>query len=466
MYKIYANDKLIYDSTDDDYRIGQGRISLEVNKSGSFVFSVYPDHFYFDKFVKMKTVITVYKSNKIVFRGRILSDVTDYWNNKVITCEGELGFFQDSIIRPFDFSGTPEELFKKFVNEHNAKVDEFKRFKVGKITVIDGNDYIARSNEAYESTLTNLNSRLLESTLGGNLYITHGEDGTDPMPTLNYLADFTNVSSQSIEFGSNLKDYTKTAKAESIATVIIPLGAEIGEVGSGEKLTIKSVNNGLDYIFNKTAVDLYGWIEKVVQWDDVTDASNLKKKAEEYVRESIKQNVTIRLTAVDLHLLDRSIESFKMGDYIPVLSVPHKFDEVMLCNKQTMDLLKPDNDTVTLGHTFMTFTEKNSKIRSSVSKVSVIETTVRKVSNKVVELDKEVEDTEKMAKDALDNYHKVDDTLGTVTGDLEAIAGIVVENARNISTNATNISNNAINIKANADAIANIIERLEKLEKV
>jgi len=298
------------------------------------------------------------------------------------------------------------------------------------------------------------------------LYITHGEDGTDPMPTLNYLADFTNVSSQSIEFGSNLKDYTKTAKAESIATVIIPLGAEIGEVGSGEKLTIKSVNNGLDYIFNKIAVDLYGWIEKVVQWDDVTDASNLKKKAEEYVRESMKQNITIQLTAVDLHLLDRSIESFKMGDYIPVLSIPHKFDEVMLCNKQTLDLLKPDNDTVTLGHTFMTFTGKNSKIRSSVSKVSVIETTVRKVSNKVVELDKEVEDTEKMAKDALDNYHKVDDTLGTVTGDLEAIAGIVVENARNISTNATNISNNAANIKANADAIADIIERLEKLEKV
>ena len=64
MYKIYANDKLIYDSTNDNYRIGQGRISLKVNKSGSFVFSVYPDHFYFDKFVRMKTVITVYKSNK------------------------------------------------------------------------------------------------------------------------------------------------------------------------------------------------------------------------------------------------------------------------------------------------------------------------------------------------------------------------------------------------------------------
>lgn len=466
MYKIYADDKLIYDSTVEDYRIGKGQITLEVNKSGSFSFSVYPDHFFFDKFVRMKTVITVFKSNKIVFRGRILSDATDYWNNKAITCEGELGFLQDSIIRPFDFSGTPTELFKKFITEHNAQVDEFKRFKIGKITVADRNDYITRSNEGYESALTNLNSRLLDSTLGGNFYITHGEDGTDPIPTLNYLADFTTVSSQSIEFGSNLKDYTKTAKAEQIATAIIPLGAEIGETGSGEKLTIKNVNNGRDYVHDSKAVELYGWIIKVMTWDDVTDASNLKNKAEEYLRESVKQSVTIQLTAVDLHLLDRSIESFKMGDYIPVVSKPHNFNEVMLCNKQTMDLLKPDNDTVTLGHTLAVFTEKSSKAFSAVSKVKVIETTVQKVSKKIVELDDEIENTEKMAQDALDNYHEVDNTLGTVTGDLEIIAGIVTENARNISNNATNISNNAKSIQANSDAIEEIIKRLDKLEKV
>ena len=94
MYQIFADDTLIYDSTIDDYKIGKGEITLEVNKSGSFVFSLYPDHFYYDKFIKMKTIITVYKSGEIVFRGRVLNAVEDYWNNKVITCEGELGFLQ------------------------------------------------------------------------------------------------------------------------------------------------------------------------------------------------------------------------------------------------------------------------------------------------------------------------------------------------------------------------------------
>lgn len=453
MYKIYADDMLIYDSTFEDYRIGKGQITIELNKSGSFAFSVYPDHFYFDEFVRMKTVITVFKSEKIIFRGRILHDVTDYWNNKVITCEGELGFFQDSIIRPFEFSGTPEQLFRKFVDEHNSQVDAFKRFKIGRITVVDGNNYIARSNAGYESTLSNLTSRLLESALGGNLYITHGDDGTDPIPTLNYLADFTNVSTQQIEFGSNLKDYTKSVKSQEIATVIIPLGAEVGEAGSGEKLTIKSVNNGLDYVYDKTAVNLYGKIVKMIEWDDVTDAANLKKKAEAYVRESAKQNVTIELTAVDLHLLDRSIESFKMGDYIPVSSVPHNFDEVMLCNKQTIDLLKPDNDTVTLGYTVMTFTEKNSKILPAISKVKVMESAVQKVSVQVAKIDETAKSAEQMAQEALESYQDMSITVGAITDEVLTIAKAVAENVKNISENAKSISENERNIFQNANSI-------------
>lgn len=463
MYKIYADDTIIYDSTFEDYKIGQGQITLETNKSGSFVFSVYPDHFYFDKFIKMKTVITVYKSDRIIFRGRILNDVTDYWNNKVITCEGEMGFFQDSIIRPFDFSGTPEQLFRKFIDEHNSQVDDFKCFEIGKITVIDGNDYVARSNAGYESTLKNLNSRLLESELGGNFYITHGEWETDPIPTLNYLADFEGKASQSIEFGSNLKKYTKTEKSEEIATVIIPLGADVGdgEVGSGKKLTIASVNNGLDYVYDATAVKLYGWITKVVEWDDVKVAANLKTKAEAYLQDSVKQSVTIELTAVDLHLLDRNIESFKLGDYIHVSSAPHNFDEIMLCTKQTIDLLRPDNDTVTLGKTFMTFTEVNSKSLTAINKVKSLETTVRKVNTQVVDLGKTVDSADKKAQEALDSYKEINDTVGTITGGMETVAGAVVENARNISVNANSIRVNAEAIEKNKSDIADNITAIQ-----
>lgn len=364
MYQIYANNELIYDSTLEDLKISKGLVTLETNKSGSFVFGIYPNHFYYDRFVRLKTIITVYKSGKIKFRGRILSDVTDFWNNKVITCEGELGFLQDAIIRPFEFVGTPEELFIKFMTEYNSQVDDDKKFNIGTVTVVDPNNYIARSNSKYETAYSNMTSRLIDDSLGGYFHITHGEDGTDPTPTIHYLADFTDVSSQKIEFGANLKDYTKTVKAESIATAIIPLGYTIDDGNSeteDKRLTIESVNGGIDYVFDANAVAMYGWIFKVVEWDDVTTAEALKTKAEAYLQESINQNITIELNAIDLHLLDRDIESYSVCQYIPVSSEPHNFEATLLCNKQTLNLLKPDNDRVTLGYTYSTFTEYASK---------------------------------------------------------------------------------------------------------
>ena len=62
MYKIFADyvrlydesvkdyvikeNVLIFDSTIEDYKIGKGSVTLETNKSGSFIFSVYPEHFW------------------------------------------------------------------------------------------------------------------------------------------------------------------------------------------------------------------------------------------------------------------------------------------------------------------------------------------------------------------------------------------------------------------------------------
>lgn len=476
MYKIYADGELIYDSTLADYKIGKGGVELETNKSGSFTFSVYPDHFYYDKFVHLKTVIVVKRSGKIIFRGRVLNDVTDYFNNKVITCEGELGFLQDSIIRPFTFTGTPVELFTKFVNEHNAQVDEFKRFKIGTVTVVDPNNKIARSNTGYETTISNLNSRLIEDSLGGYFFITHGSDGTEEIPTLNYLADFTNLANQVVEFGSNLKDYTKTVQTDTIATAVIPLGKANDK---GNKLTIKSVNNNVDYLYDPIAVDTYGWIFKIVDHEDVEKASNLLTKGRQDLISIVKKNITIELTAIDLHLLDKNIESFNVGDYIRVLSKPHNFDSTLLCNKMSIDLLRPDNDKLILGYTYSTFTETSNKTNNAVASISTIKTSVTNISNKITEMADTVTKAQEDANTAIGEYDRVVKDMGTVSGDLENVAGVVTENARNIATNAQNIATNASNISDlgtrldTAEAsildhntqILDLIERVEKLEK-
>ena len=382
MYKIYADNTLIYDSTLEDYIIGKGQVTLETNKSGSFVFSIYPDHFYYDKFVRLKTIITVYKSDKIVFRGRILKDVTDYWNNKVITCEGELGFLNDSIIRPFSFSGTPGDLIRKLINEHNSQVGNDKKFNVG---VIESDvSSVAHANVDYETCNDNLMENVIKDLLGGYVYITH--ENNQMTPTINYTSNISKVASQRIEFGSNLKSYTKTVNAEKILTAIIPLGAEIDDI----PVTISSVNNGVDYVYNSEAINKYGWIFKVEKFDKIEDPSLLKAKAEEYLENLINQNITIELKAIDLHLLDSSIESFNLNDYIHVISIPHNFDSTLLCKKITLDLLKPENDTYILGYTYSTFTESNKKVNNVISKVSVLASSVNSAVGQVVSMSSSV----------------------------------------------------------------------------
>lgn len=373
MYKIYNNDTLIYDSTLADYIIGKGQITKEVNKSGSFVFSLYNSSPFYNAIQKMKSIVRVYKGDELIFRGRPINESISFIKDKTFTCEGELSFFLDSIQRPYEFTGTPEELFRQFVENHNAQVDEDKRFTVGTVTVTDPNDYIVRSNSAYENTLTNIQKRLVD-TLGGYIFIT----GPENARVINWYAETPYRSSQGIQFGENLLDFTKTNKTEEIATAIIPLGAEIeNEDGTKTRLTIVDINDGIDYVYDAEAVATYGWIFKTETWDDVTDANNLKRKAETLLADRIKQSITIEVSSIDLSLMDRSIESFIFGSYIPIESAPHNLDDDFLLEKQSIDLLKPDNDKITLGYSFKSFSDKlvenDVKNNNLAQKIEIIE---------------------------------------------------------------------------------------------
>ena len=358
MFQIYADENLIYDSRLEGYSITKGQLTLEVNRSGAFVFTLYNSHPYFDRIEKLSTIVTVYRDDSLIYRGRVIKSVDGFYNDKTFTCEGELSFFLDSIQRPYAFTGSPEDLFNQFIDEHNSQVGEDKQFTVGTITVTDLNDYINRSNSSYEDTLENLSGKLLE-TLGGYLTITAGEDGER---VINWLADFPRTGNvQAIEFGENLLNFTKQNSAEGLITALIPLGAKIqtGEEGDEERrVTIESVTEeGVDYVYDEEAVAKYGWIFGVHIWDDVTQPINLLHKADAYLQELINLNISIELTAIDLSAMNRDINAFTLGDYVPVISRPHNIDAEYLLTKQSIDLLHPENNKITLGYTFSTFTD-------------------------------------------------------------------------------------------------------------
>ena len=261
MYTIYADGNVLYSPflVEDGYCVLSPKLTVELNKSGSLSFVMPPTNVMYDSIQKLKSIITVTQDDEEIFRGRVLYDEKDFYNRKNVYCEGELSFLVDSVVRPYSFQGGVTELFTKYLNNHNSQVDPDKQFQVGIVTVTDPNDYITRESSDYPNLLDEMKAKLVV-LLGGYLR---------PRPEnniryLDYVTDYGTVSDQIIEFGVNLLDLTEYISAEDVFTVLIPLGAtqedESGNTSS--RLTIESVNGGLDYIEDETAIALFGRIWK------------------------------------------------------------------------------------------------------------------------------------------------------------------------------------------------------------
>lgn len=377
MYTVYCDDFLLYDPRMEELTILSPSLSLELNKTGSFSFSIYPDHPYYSQIEQLKSIIQVKKDGSTLFRGRVITDKTGWYNQRDITCEGELAFLLDSRVRPFAFAGGPAELFAELLSQHNAAMENEpeKQFKVGTVTVTDPNDYINRSNTTYETTWDVLNTRLLD-TLGGYLRVRHESDGV----YLDYLAELDEMTTQPVEFGENLLSYAKSLSADEIITALIPLGAKLtNEEGqqTDERLTIADVNGGVDYVYDQDAVNQYGLIFGMETWDDVTEAGNLLVKARARLLELVKLTASIDLSAVDLSQMDASYDDFRLGQYVFVTSKPHGLErEKYLITKLSLKLLEPAQNTLTLGKAYSTFTDETHKQNQQVSDLVTVINTV------------------------------------------------------------------------------------------
>lgn len=347
MYRVYCDGLPLYNSKLDGLKIFSPSVELEVNKTGSFVFTLYPSHPYYGMMRKMKSMVTVYQDDFLLFKGRVLDEEVGFHNERKVTCEGELAFLLDSIQRPYDYTGTIEGFLNLLIDSHNSQVEESKWFTVGNVTVTDPNDYIVRANIDYVSVWEEMQKKLID-LLGGYIVVRH--DGY--INYIDYLQDFTLLSPQKISFGKNLLDLKRIVKGADIATAVIPLGARLKDdegKDTDERLTIQSVNGGVDNLADNDAVAKYGYIVKVNVWDDVTEPANLLTKGKAYLDELVKLPESIELTAADLATVNTSFSSFHLGTYVSVSSGPHGLNQNFLVRKLSLNLLDPAANKLTLG---------------------------------------------------------------------------------------------------------------------
>lgn len=380
MYRVYCNNSPLYDLRDEDLVLISPIVKIGENTAGSFEFSILPKHPHYEEVNELTSVITAYDGDEEIFCGRVVEITKDLYNRKKVICEGELAYFNDSIQRPARYQGlTVRGYLETLVNIHNQQVKNQgidKTFKVGAVTVQDKNDYVYKYTN-WESTLEVIKTDLLK-TYGGYLRI-RKENG---VRYLDYLADYPNTNTQVIEFGSNLLDFTHDMVASDIVTAVIPLGARLEDVteveGLDAYLTIKDVNGGVDYVYSQEAVKSYGWIFKTVKWDDVHVADNLLKKGKEYLTDIQFAQITLTVSAVDLHMLHVDMERIKVLDEIRVTSSPNGLDRFFPVSEMTIYLDKPSNNKLTLGTSY----SKNSLSTKTESNMTSIKDKIDSLPNK------------------------------------------------------------------------------------
>lgn len=354
MYKMKAGGVVFYDPSSDDtsLHVINPEATFEVNKVDKLTFEMLPDNVMYNGFEKMVTIVTLEQDGEVIFRGRVLETTTNSYNKREVYCEGELGYLHDSCIRPYYFDGKAIDLFHQIVDWHNEQVEEHKRFEVGIVTAIDEDTEAKTDSQNYADALGELR-QMFVTVYRGYLRIRT----VDGVRYLDYIKEFTDECEQPIAFGVNLVDIENKIDAGEVFSVLIPLGG-YNTVSRNTPVDIKDVNDGKDYLEDADAIAKYGRIVKTYKWEDCKDPQELKERGLQQF-EKLKENRTITIKAVDLHIIDTSYEAIRIGKNVQLLSDPHGLNEPDACTKIKLVIEKPENTEYTFGYPPEPLTDSN-----------------------------------------------------------------------------------------------------------
>lgn len=353
-YYVKLDDKTLYEPLlqSEGYVIISPSVTKAKNKAGSFTFKIPPTNPLYGSLKKLKSIISVYKDGNIFWKGRVLDERKDFNKIKEVTCEGELAFLNDVIIAPYDYSEkgvTINEFFQYVMDLYAKNCSGYRKIQPGYVYNVDSDTRIYPISKTYENVLSTLSSKLI-GVVGGVLVFRY-QNGVS---YLDYYGHISDVIRQKIEFGKNLINLEEYVDATDVYTYLIPLGKQDD---AGNYLDISSVNSGLNYIYSKTGLELYGKITKTVEYTDIEDATLLKQKAEVVLADAIKEATTITIKAVDLRVLGVDTDTIDVNCLVNVVSPPHGINSNFECTEITFDLSNVANNEYTFGSDTKSLTE-------------------------------------------------------------------------------------------------------------
>lgn len=339
---INVDGACLYDSTllaSDGYILHKATISSGLNKGGKATFIVPRENPRYNDFVALKSLVEVYRNGDLRWRGRALVPGRDLYGRKTIVCEGELCFLQDSVQRLRTITGTPTAVFSEIISAHNSAVDPWKRFAVGTVSVTVDGDELSVDITAGQKTHAIVERMVAD--YGGYIIFDSLPDGSR---RINWFSEPPYSCNQQIRLGYNLLDFSSSGNVNQYANRIIPYGAE-NEDGTRVQIDI----GGKDYVEDAEAVASRGAVEACVVYDGVTDPEELRTLAEQDLALACAIPEKLRLSALDMSLMDLSLDAFQIGQSVTAVSDYHDMSGQYHLIALSEDLLDPREGAVELS---------------------------------------------------------------------------------------------------------------------
>lgn len=359
MYTAYAeNDGVEFALKDAANYLPEAKVATAQNAIGSFKFSIYPNHSMYGRLFPFTTLVKVYdmREGGLAFDGRVLDPIPSMDSKGSVctdvTCESVEGFLKDSRM-PYvaerqwsgDASRTGLQGYIDYVlSAHNAKIEPYKRIYRGDVTLrthetTNGVYKGLQRESAYDALF-----KKLVGTYGGEMRVRRDNVG---LLRLDYSEQLGVVRSTAIELGRNMKSTSSDFEFSSVVTRLTPLGKKLD--GSDDRLTVSSVNSGVDYIDDAELIATYGIIEGTETWDDVEEPGNLLRKGREYLASQGKISRPVKVSALDLSLIGMDPDAFHVYDWYRCRNKLTGLDDTLEVVKKTVDLNDPANPSLEFG---------------------------------------------------------------------------------------------------------------------
>ena len=370
-----------------------GSCKFGINTIDSFTFTIFPNNDGYNLIYPLKTLVEVknLNTNNVEFEGRVLLQTPKMDNNgiiyKTVVCESYLGYLNDSVQSYETISGvSAEELFKKIINNHNSQVENSKKFIIGEIKIGTSSSDNEDRYLNYEKTFDSVNKNLIER-FGGELRVRKAGDNI----YIDYIKEIGEKKNTVIALANNLIAIEQEKDPSEIITRLIPVGAKLEN--SDERLTITSINGGINYVEDEEAIKEFGVIVDTVNFDDITEAIELLNKAKSYLKENNKIKKKYKIDALDLSTIDLNFDSFEVGNKYRVINPLMNIDEELRIIEKTLDINSPQNSSLTFGDKFEDIKDYQLGITKATKDLNTLRYNVTAATENVLTINRDLQKT-------------------------------------------------------------------------